>query len=65
MFTDGQTVKSMPPSQDHKRLLEGNEGPNTGGMGAYAPCNLVSSPMCGGIIRLFKYEVVFLRPRTE
>lgn len=36
-FTDGETVVPMVPAQDHKRLRGGDRGPNTGGMGAYAP----------------------------
>jgi phosphoribosylamine--glycine ligase len=35
--TDGQDIELLPVSQDHKRLLEGDAGPNTGGMGAYSP----------------------------
>ena len=41
--TDGTAVLPMLPAQDHKRLLEGDRGPNTGGMGAYAPVS-TSSP---------------------
>ncbi len=36
-ITDGRDVELLPVSQDHKRLLEGDRGPNTGGMGAYSP----------------------------
>lgn len=36
-LTDGKHLVMLPPSQDHKRLLDGDKGPNTGGMGAYAP----------------------------
>ncbi|MDK1118062.1 MAG: phosphoribosylamine--glycine ligase [Anaerolineae bacterium] len=36
-FTDGKTIVPMPPAQDHKRLLDGDLGPNTGGMGVFSP----------------------------
>lgn len=36
-FTDGETIVPMMPSQDHKRAFDGDKGPNTGGMGTYAP----------------------------
>jgi phosphoribosylamine--glycine ligase len=44
-FTDGITVRPMPPAQDHKRLLAGDLGPNTGGMGAYARAPVCPPPM--------------------
>ena len=40
-FTDGKTVLPLPSSQDHKAIFDHDEGPNTGGMGAYSPAPVV------------------------
>jgi len=42
-FVDGSHVALLEPSQDHKRALDGDQGPNTGGMGAYSPVPMVGS----------------------
>lgn len=44
-FTDGKTVLPLAPSQDHKRVFDGDKGPNTGGMGAYSPTPLVTTQL--------------------
>lgn len=42
-FCDGSTLEVFPTSQDHKRVFDGNTGPNTGGMGAYSPAPLLDA----------------------
>lgn len=44
-ITDGQTILTLQPAQDHKTAFDGDTGPNTGGMGAYCPAPLVDDAM--------------------
>jgi phosphoribosylamine---glycine ligase len=48
-FTDGRTIVPMESSQDHKRALDGDLGPNTGGMGAYSPAPVVTKELLSRI----------------
>jgi phosphoribosylamine--glycine ligase len=45
VLTDGEKILPLPPSQDHKRIFDGDKGPNTGGMGAYAPVSIATPPL--------------------
>ena len=42
IVSDGKTIKAFETAQDHKRVLEGDKGKNTGGMGAYSPSRLIN-----------------------
>ncbi len=44
-LTDGEAILPLASSQDHKRIFDGNQGPNTGGMGAYSPAPIVTPEM--------------------
>ena len=44
-FTDGKNILTMPSSQDHKAIYDGDKGPNTGGMGAYSPAPVINSEL--------------------
>ena len=56
LICSGENYVTLPMSQDHKKVGEGDTGPNTGGMGAYAPTSLVSPSM------LAEYEESIVRP---
>jgi phosphoribosylamine--glycine ligase len=44
-FTDGRNILPLASSQDHKRIFDGDQGPNTGGMGAYSPAPVVTGEL--------------------
>ena len=48
-ITDGRTIVTLPPLQDHKAAYDGDEGPNTGGMGAYCPAPFVDDALLAEI----------------
>ncbi|MFZ1752936.1 MAG: phosphoribosylamine--glycine ligase [Caldilineaceae bacterium] len=59
VFSDGSHIAVMPPAQDHKRLGDGDTGPNTGGMGAFAPSPLAAPAF------LAEVERTILRPAID
>lgn len=50
-FSDGHSIQSLPPAQDHKRIFDGDLGPNTGGMGCYAPTRVATKQLIEEIDR--------------
>lgn len=50
VLSDGRTLVPLPAAQDHKRIGEGDTGPNTGGMGAYSPVSGVGADLVGEIM---------------
>jgi phosphoribosylamine--glycine ligase len=56
--TDGVEVELLPVAQDHKRLLEGDAGPNTGGMGAYSPVSVATPALLDEVRRRVLYPTL-------
>ncbi|MCJ1293495.1 hypothetical protein MMC34_005050 [Xylographa carneopallida] len=50
-FSDGYTIKSLPPAQDHKQVFDNDQGPMTGGMGCYAPTKIATAELVDEIHR--------------
>lgn len=57
-FTDGYTIVPMVAAQDHKRIYDNDLGPNTGGMGAYAPAPVVTEKVIGRAVQDILQPVV-------
>lgn len=55
---DGERVVALPSAQDHKRLKDTDQGPNTGGMGAYAPCPLVDDADAQRLVQTVHLPVI-------
>jgi len=59
VVTDGETIRPLASSQDHKRVFDGDKGPNTGGMGAYSPAPVIGE----GLLK--EIEETIIRPTLD
>ena len=50
-FSDGYSIRSLPPAQDHKQVFDGDQGPMTGGMGCYSPAKIATPKLVEEIHR--------------
>jgi len=57
-FTDGHTVLPLASTQDHKRVFDGDQGPNTGGMGAYSPAPIITPALTDRIVQEVMLPIV-------
>jgi phosphoribosylamine--glycine ligase len=58
-FTDGKAILPMASSQDHKSVFDGDQGPNTGGMGAYSPAPVVTDDVNENIIQKVLRPIIY------
>ena len=58
IVSDGKTIKSFETAQDHKRVMEGDKGKNTGGMGAYSPSRLINKNLEKKILNKIIYPTI-------
>lgn len=64
-ITDGKTIVTLQPAQDHKAAYDGDRGPNTGGMGAYCPAPLVDDKLMEWIEEFILVRTVHVMNRLE
>lgn len=64
-ITDGKTLITLPAAQDHKPAYDGDEGPNTGGMGAYCPTPMVDAEMIARVERDILVPIVHAMKRAR
>ena len=57
-FTDGHTVLPLSSAQDHKRIFDEDQGPNTGGMGAYSPAPIITPAVTEHVMQEVMYPIV-------